>query len=50
MGAGVLPRIQSNTWALAAGVTVTLVGIYLLHDALEGRGVRRPVLLRLLPG
>lgn len=40
--------INDRRFALAAGVALFVAGAYLVHDAYEGRGKKRPFLSKLL--
>ncbi len=44
------PFVKDRSLALWGGVALLVAGSLLLHDAYEGRGVRRPWASRLLPG
>lgn len=45
-----IPRVRDHRVAQAAGVACVVIGAWLLYDAYDRRGRRRPFALKLLPG
>ncbi|MDA8391771.1 MAG: hypothetical protein M0Z87_03020 [Actinomycetota bacterium] len=43
------PKVRSRKLALWGGIALTVAGSYLVYDAYEHRGRKRPWLLRILP-
>lgn len=44
------PVVANRHLALAAGIAMVVAGAFLLTDAYERRGRRRPFVMRFLPG
>lgn len=42
--------IQNRQVEIALGLALFIGGVWLIHDAYEGRGKKRPFAARLLPG
>jgi hypothetical protein len=45
-----MPRLTEHRAAVAIGCTLVIGGAWILHEAYDNNGRKRPFLLRFLPG